>query len=138
MGSANETVGACLQHTNALRGRSLNQAGTLNYLIPTAAEFCITMYSSPSPENKDDHSDNSSESPLSRSQRGPPFGNQYHVYNFGEATGNTVGSPAYFYPGYDYYCPYYLPGCQESQPGTGSSDNRLGLGYQGMCLLVIF
>ena len=43
------------------------------------------MDSSPSPEckDKDDY--------INDSTQRPPF-NQYHVYNFGEATGNTVGT----------------------------------------------
>lgn len=92
------------------------------------------MDSSPSPDNKDDHNNSSGES-LSRGQR-TPF-NQYHVYNFGEATGNTVGSPAYYYPGYpsDYY---YLSGRPESQPVTGSSVSRLGTQVKNTRLLATY
>ena len=76
-----------------------------------------TMESSPSHEKEDDRrlsSSSNGESPLSRRQ--PPF-NQYHVYNFGEAAGNTVGGPAYYYPGYpaDYYYPGYCHGFSGAQ-----------------------
>ena len=81
------------------------------------------MDSSPSPKNKDDR-DHSSSKSLSR---GGPL-NQYYVYNFGEAAGNTVGGPAYYYPGYptDYYYLYCFSG---SQGSTGPSPKSYGDNY---------
>lgn len=87
--------------------------------------YISTMESFPSHEKEDDCrlcSSSNGESPLSRRQ--PPF-NQYHVYNFGEAAGNTVGGPAYYYPGYpaDYYYPgYCFSGAQESSRSRPDSE----------------
>ena len=67
--------------------------------------------------------------------RRPPL-NQYHVYNFGEAAGNSIGSPAYYYPGYptDYCYPYSFPRASEThvmtsncKQSTSSSSSKVSL-----------
>ena len=47
--------------------------------------------------------------------------NQYHVYNFGEAAGNFIGGPAYYYPSYP-ADPYYLTPCTPESTRTVNSD----------------
>lgn len=116
-GRPGQTAPARLAHMT----RSTVAVVTVSRAIGCARYKADMMESSPSREKENDQSRSSSESPPSRGQ--PPY-NQYHVYNFGEAAGNTLGSPAYYYQGYpaDYYYPGYY--CSGSQRYSGNTVSR--------------